>query len=170
VHDQILQAASNKSGSSLTGLIFPLLIVALLFLFLSQQRRRQRAQAQTRASIGPGAEVVTTAGLYATVVETDDDGVLLEIAPGVVCRYAPNAIARVVAGPEDDGGGSEDEHDGAADETDTTGVNGVTAEAAGTAGTAPAAGDTPPRLTKGKGGDSAEPAEKVDGNGEERPG
>lgn len=78
-------------------LLLPLLIVvALYFLFLRPQRTRQRAAQQLASSIEPGQRVVTTAGMYATVVEIDDAGVLLEIAPGVEVRYVRQAISRVV--------------------------------------------------------------------------
>lgn len=78
-------------------LLLPLLIVsALYFLFLRPQKAKQRAAQQLASSIQPGQRVVTTAGMYATVVEIDDAGVLLEIAPGVEVRYVRQAVSRVV--------------------------------------------------------------------------
>lgn len=78
-------------------LLLPLLIVlALYFLFLRPQRNRQRAAQQLASSITVGQRVVTTAGMYATVVEIDDKSVLLEVAPGVEVRYVRAAVSRVV--------------------------------------------------------------------------
>jgi preprotein translocase subunit YajC len=77
--------------------LLPLLIVAALyFLFLRPQKNRQKAAQALSNNIEPGQRIVTTAGMYATVVELDDAGVLLEIAPGVQVRYVRQAISRVV--------------------------------------------------------------------------
>ncbi|WP_239313940.1 preprotein translocase subunit YajC [Frankia sp. Cj3] len=94
--------AKDGGGSGIGGFLPLILIVALVFFFMSTQRRRQRAHQQTLASLLPGTLVVTTAGLYATVVEVDEGDVLLEVAPEVVCRFARAAIARVVSAPDDD--------------------------------------------------------------------
>ncbi len=56
---------------------------------------------------------MTTAGLYATVVEVEDGDVLLEVAPDVVCRFTRAAVARIVSPPAADGPHDGDhDHDG----------------------------------------------------------
>src|SRR4051812_39488684 len=60
-------------------------------------------------SIEPGARILTTSGMYATVVEVTDDGVVLEIAPGVEAEFVNQAILRVVQ--EDELEEEEDEGD-----------------------------------------------------------
>ena len=91
--------AANK-GSSNSGLFNLLFIVVLVLgaylLFLRPARMRQRKALETRSSVEPGREVVTTAGLIATVVSNDDETVTLEIAPGVQSRFLKQAIVRVV--------------------------------------------------------------------------
>src|SRR5664279_3628990 len=59
-----------------------------------RNRRRQVAEEMVRVSrIGVGTEVMTTSGLYGTVVTRHDDGtVLLAIAPGVEVRWAAAAL------------------------------------------------------------------------------
>jgi preprotein translocase subunit YajC len=91
--------------------LVPLLIVGLLVLFSQRARRRQAAAESARAAaIGFGSEVMTTSGLYGTVVALhDDDTVQLAIAPGVEVRWAraalrdasslPEAYRRGIAGP-----------------------------------------------------------------------
>lgn len=76
----------------------PLLILAAMFWFLiiRPQRARQAEAAATRARVAVGRRVMTTAGLFGTVVGVEDDEVLLEIAPGVVVRYVAAAIAKVI--------------------------------------------------------------------------
>jgi len=103
----LVLAANNKSGSSALSWLFPLiLVVGGYLLFVRPARARQRKAMDTRNTIAPGVEVVTTAGLIATVVESDDETVTLEIAPGVRSKFLKQAVVRVVdpaAGTEPDG-------------------------------------------------------------------
>lgn len=77
-------------------LLLPLLAIGLLWLMGAPQRRMRKEQAAMMASLAPGAEVMTHGGLYGTVVEIDDDVVVLEVSPDVTMRWAKRAIARVV--------------------------------------------------------------------------
>lgn len=92
-------AASKSSGSSsITFLIvIVLLFGALYFLMIKPQRRRQQQAMQQQRTVSPGAQVRTTAGMYATVVATDGDDVVLEVAPGVEVRYMKRAIMEVIS-------------------------------------------------------------------------
>ena len=83
------------------SLLFPVILVAGFYLlFMRPARMRQRKAMETRNNVVPGVEVVTTAGLIATVVDSDDETVTLEIAPGVRSKFIKQAIARVVLPPE----------------------------------------------------------------------
>jgi len=78
--------------------LWPYLIVFVLLgtLLVISVRNRKRAMAEqlVRASrIAVGTEVMTTSGLYGTVVAKHDDGtVLLSIAPGVEVKWATAAL------------------------------------------------------------------------------
>jgi preprotein translocase subunit YajC len=84
-------------GSTLSALL-PLILIAAAFYFLiiRPTQRRQREQQAVVSALAPGARVMTTAGLFGTVVALEDGEVELEIAPGVVVRYVKAAIAKVV--------------------------------------------------------------------------
>jgi len=110
-------AASSSGGAA--GLIFPLLLIGLLALLFLSQRRRSRAVQDVQRQLRPGMNVMTTAGLYAEVMAVEDDQVHLQIAPGVVCRFARAAVSRVLDPPDSapmelgdgdlgDGGGGSD--------------------------------------------------------------
>lgn len=73
--------------------IFMVVIVGLL-LFSARARRRQAAtQAQQAASIDVGSDVMTTSGLYGTVVaRNDDETVQMSIAAGVEVKWALAAL------------------------------------------------------------------------------
>jgi preprotein translocase subunit YajC len=80
-----------------------LLIVAagagFYFLIIRPGQQRQKKQQQLISALGPGAEVMTTAGIFGTIAVVTDDEISLEIAPGVFMRILPAAIARVVETP-----------------------------------------------------------------------
>ncbi len=100
-------AAQQSSGSGIAPLVLLLLLGGVTYLMLIRpQRRRARQLRETQAVLLPGAEVMTTAGLYATVIAFDDDTVTLETSPGVHSRYARAAVARILTpapGGDDDG-------------------------------------------------------------------
>lgn len=92
--------AATKSSSGGIGLILPLLLVALIgFFFLNSRKRKAQGQ-QMQSTLKVGSSIMTTAGLFATVTAVEDDGVVLEIAPGVHCKYARAAVSRVLDAPE----------------------------------------------------------------------
>jgi preprotein translocase subunit YajC len=74
--------------------LIPLVILVGLMFYGQRSRRRALAEEMVRAErIGVGTEVMTTSGLYGTVVARDDDGtVTLSIAPGVEVKWALAAL------------------------------------------------------------------------------
>jgi preprotein translocase subunit YajC len=83
--------------------LFLLVLAAPLFgiwyLLIRPAQRRQRELAEVRASLTPGQDVMTSSGLHGRIQAVQDDVVLLEVADGVVLRFAAGAIA-VVASPD----------------------------------------------------------------------
>jgi preprotein translocase subunit YajC len=82
-----------------TTLLFPLLIVLLVgFMFFGtrKQKRAQQAQQNMQSSLSFGDRVMTTSGLYATVVSVSDDTIDLEIADGVVTSWLRAAVREKV--------------------------------------------------------------------------
>ena len=80
------------TGSGLGYLLVLLLpFVLLIFIVFSQRRRAQQVQA-LQASLAVGDEVVTTSGLYGTIVALDDTVVTLDAGAGSTLRYDRRAI------------------------------------------------------------------------------
>lgn len=75
---------------------FLVLIGAFYFILIRPQRNRQKEMKTLMSRLEPGQQVMTTAGLFASVVSIDGDHVILEIAPGVHVRYMAAAVAKVV--------------------------------------------------------------------------
>lgn len=108
-------------SSFIPFLVFVLVIVGLLAFSARARRRQAQVQLERAEKIGIGTEVMTTSGLYGTVVaRNDDDSVLLSIAPGVEVRWALAALRDLDSLPREyrgdpDGAGAGAEAD--ADET-----------------------------------------------------
>lgn len=82
---------------TLAGLLPLVLFGLLLYLIMIRPvKARQRQALEVQSAVEPGLEVMTTAGMYATVKAVEDDVVVLEVAPGVTCRYVKAAIAKVI--------------------------------------------------------------------------
>jgi preprotein translocase subunit YajC len=81
----------------------PLLIFVLAFILLIVLPARSRARIaqrtrQMQESLTVGAEVMMTCGLHGRVAGLHDDTIDLEIAPGVVTRWARAAVSTVTSG------------------------------------------------------------------------
>ena len=90
-------AQESSGGGSLVGLALPvLMIVGFYFLLIRPQRNRQRAQQALVASLEVGDDVMTTGGIFGTIVEIDDDEgtVSVEIAPGTRIRMLRQGISQ----------------------------------------------------------------------------
>ena len=93
----VLEAASSSSGGNgFTLLILMVLFIGVFyFLMIRPQAKRRREAQQMQSTLGTGSEVVTIGGLHGTVTAIEDDIVSLEVAPGVVLRFARPAIGQI---------------------------------------------------------------------------
>ncbi len=80
------------------GALLPILLIGVIFylLILRPSRNRQKQQQQLLNELTPGAQIMTTAGIFGTVTSVEDDEVTVEVAPGVVLRMVKAAVGRVV--------------------------------------------------------------------------
>ncbi|MBD0324108.1 MAG: preprotein translocase subunit YajC, partial [Aldersonia sp.] len=88
-------------------LLFPLLIVALLVPMFLSMRRQRKEMAKThdmQESLKVGDRVVTTSGIYGTIIDVDATTIDLEIAEDVVTTWLKLAIREVLADDEDETG------------------------------------------------------------------
>nr|WP_189225929.1 preprotein translocase subunit YajC [Saccharothrix coeruleofusca] len=84
----------------MSSLMFPLLLVLLAVPLFLSARKQKRAVAEQQAllnSLEPGDRVMTTSGVFATVVDASDDSeIKLEVAPGVVTTWLRQAVREKV--------------------------------------------------------------------------
>jgi len=95
-------------GSSSFLLIFMALAVVGLFFMNSRARKRQAAATEFRSTLQPGQEVMTSSGMFGTVVAVDGDKVTLISSGGQESVWLLAAIAKLVedepeADVDDDG-------------------------------------------------------------------
>lgn len=71
--------------------------VLIVFMFLSSRRRKRDAEAM-REKIVPGAEVMTSQGIFGTLLSVDEDKneAIIETTPGTKLRVHSQTIAKVV--------------------------------------------------------------------------
>jgi preprotein translocase subunit YajC len=91
----ILAQDSSQGGSPLSFLIF-LVPIGLLFFMMRNQRKRLADQQQVQQGVEVGDEVLTSSGMFGTVVQIDDDDdtIWVEIAPGTRVHMVRGGIAR----------------------------------------------------------------------------
>jgi preprotein translocase subunit YajC len=82
-------------------LIVLVVLAGMFYLSVRNRRRMAAAEADRVKQIGVGTEVMTTSGLYGTVVaKNDDDTVQLSVAPGVELKWALAALRDVADLPD----------------------------------------------------------------------
>ena len=92
----VVQAPAQPGGFSL---FLPLILIMVIFYFLMilPAQRRQKKVAQMLKNLKNGDKVVTTGGIYGTIVGLEDDAVQLRIADQVKIKVARSAISGVQA-------------------------------------------------------------------------
>lgn len=96
--------------------ILPLLLVLFAgFMFMNARRQRRKFQEvqQMQSSLAPGDRVMTTSGLYGTIVGTADDTLDIEVAPGVRTTWVRQAVRERVESEADTLTDRVDDSDGA---------------------------------------------------------
>ena len=116
-----------------------LLIVGLIaifyFMLIRPQQKRMRQQMELMHNLRAGDEVMTSAGIYGTITEVEEETVLLEVSEDVEIRVAKSAIGRTFTVRDDPG--DEEDAEGEAAEEEGAGEGG---EPEGSAGADEASG------------------------------
>ena len=93
------QAAGAPGGSPITGLLFPIILLAIFyFLFIRPQQKRVKEHKAMVEALKKGDEVINNGGLAGTVtnVDTDKGFVTLKIADGVEVQVQQQAVAALL--------------------------------------------------------------------------
>jgi preprotein translocase subunit YajC len=93
----LLAQDSAQGGGSLAALALPLLmLVGFYFLLIRPQRNKQRAQQAMLSALEVGDDVMTSGGIFGTVIDIDEDEgvVTVEIAPGTQVKMLRQGISQ----------------------------------------------------------------------------
>ena len=91
-------AQSDATGSILSMvLIYGVLIFALWFFFMRPQKKEQKRTQEMLSTLENGDIVCTTSGFYGTIIDIQDDMVIVEFGNNRNCRIPmeKSAIAKV---------------------------------------------------------------------------
>jgi len=90
-----LQAQGAQSGGGLTMLLMLALIFVVMWLFMIRpQQKRQKELNNFRNSLSKGDKVVTVGGIYGTVLEVNDNKVMLEIDKDVKIKVDKASLVK----------------------------------------------------------------------------
>jgi preprotein translocase subunit YajC len=80
-------------------LVIVLALLGFWAIVMRPARVQQRRVAELQAGLEVGDEVIISAGIYAEIVELQDDRVRLEVAPGTVITAARQVVVRRAGNP-----------------------------------------------------------------------
>lgn len=110
---RLLAGAPGPGGSPAESLLsfLPLFIMFAIFYFLliRPQQKRQREMKEMIENLKKGDRVITTGGLYGTIVGLNDSYVQLKIADQVKVKVSRSAIAGLQSNSDGEGYTSEKE-------------------------------------------------------------
>lgn len=92
----ILANGGGGGNPILTFLPIILIFVIFYFLLIRPQQRKQKAHQSMLDRISKGDRVVTSGGLYGTVVGVKDNVVVLKIAEDVKAEFAKSSVSGIL--------------------------------------------------------------------------
>lgn len=79
------------------NIILLVVMIAVFYaIMILPQRRQQKNRAKMMKELGPGAKILSTAGIYGQVLRMDDNVIHVKIASDVEVEMDPRAVLRVV--------------------------------------------------------------------------
>ena len=88
---------------ALGGMAVPMVLCVVVFwvFMIGPERKQRKKREEMLKNLKKGNEVVTTSGVYGSVVQVQDGVVTLQVADGVRMRFARSAIQTVEAESSD---------------------------------------------------------------------
>ncbi len=111
------------TASQLQGFLpLVLLLVVGYLLLVRPARKRARATSNLQSALSPGDEVMLSSGLFATVIDVQDEIATVELGPGTVVRVHRGAVTQIIvdraaADAENSGGAPSDVPENTGDDT-----------------------------------------------------
>jgi preprotein translocase subunit YajC len=95
---QAAQPARPQGGLGMFTALFPFLLVFVIFylLIVQPQRRRQKKHQMMVEQLKPGDRIITSGGIYGTVMGMQPDRIELKIAANVKIDITKSAVAVIL--------------------------------------------------------------------------
>ena len=94
INDTAAAAAAN-TGFDISSLLFPVLMVFVIYMMWNSGRKRKRAAAELKTSLTVGTDVILHSGITGKIVTLDDSHAVIETTPKVRLRVVLGAIRGV---------------------------------------------------------------------------
>ena len=92
----LAQAAPASQGSPWMSLMpFVLLMAAMWFLMIAPQRKKQKEHAKMLAAIKSGDEILTSGGIYGTIVSVKEDRFVVRLGDSTKVELAKGFVQSV---------------------------------------------------------------------------
>lgn len=89
------QGGQGGDGGMLPTLImFGAIFLIMYFLMIRPQQKKQKEQQKMLSELKAGDKVVTSSGIYGTIVSSDDETVLLKISDNANVRFLKSAVTQ----------------------------------------------------------------------------
>ena len=90
----------SAAGGSPLGMLVPFILIFAVFYFIVilPAKKQQKKKDALIAGLTKGDRILTTGGIYGTVVTVEDDSFLIKVAENVKIRVTKTSIAGPVTG------------------------------------------------------------------------
>lgn len=91
--------ASQRGGGSLISVLIPFILVFVIFylLIIMPSRKKQKKHQQMVEQLKPGDKIITSGGIYGTVMGVQKDRIELKIASNVKVDITKSAVAAILS-------------------------------------------------------------------------
>lgn len=96
--------APAEGGFNFTTLILLAVFAVFIFLMFRKNKKAQKAVQEQQSQMAPGVEVMTSYGLFGTVISTDDaeNKVVLETSPGNTVTVHRQSVTKIIPVAEEE--------------------------------------------------------------------
>ena len=90
---------AQRQGGSILSVLMPFILVFVIFylLIIMPSRKKQKKHQQMVEQLKPGDKIITSGGIYGTVMGVQKDRLELKIASNVKVDIAKSAVAAILS-------------------------------------------------------------------------